>query len=100
MRCSTTFCVWVLVIGVARSGRAQVAVLDGTNLVQTTSTAISTAHMLENAIQQVQLMQQTLKSVDPTSVSSLQNLISEGQLSYQVLRGDMNALGFGLGDVN
>jgi P-type conjugative transfer protein TrbJ len=89
-----------VLMGAARSARAQWAVVDATNLVQTTSTALNTLHTVENMIQQVKLMQQTLQSLDPTSFSGLQNLIGQGQLSYQILRGDINALGFALTDVN
>lgn len=92
-----------LVVGLvclARPARAQWAVIDATNLVQTTSTAISTAQTVKNMIEQVRLMQQTLKSLDPTSFSGLQTLIGQGQVTYQSLRNDVTALGFALGDVN
>jgi P-type conjugative transfer protein TrbJ len=77
-----------------------VAVFDATNLVQTTSTAVSSAETLLNMIQQVRLMQQTLQSLNPKSFSGLQALISQGQITYQSLRNDVAALGFALGDVN
>jgi P-type conjugative transfer protein TrbJ len=84
----------------ARPVRAQVAVFDATNLVQTTSTAVSSAETLLNMIQQVRLMQQTLQSLNPKSFSGLQSAINQGQITYQSLRNDVTALGFALGDVN
>jgi P-type conjugative transfer protein TrbJ len=86
--------------GAARTVRAQWAVLDATNLIQTTSTALSTAKTVENMIQQVSLMRQTLQSINPTSFTGLQNLIGQGQMNYQTLRGDTHALGFAVADVN
>lgn len=85
---------------VARPARAQFAVIDATNLVQTTSTAISTARTLQNMIQQVELMRQTLQALNPTSFSDLQSLISQGQMTYQMLNNNIAAIGFALQDVN
>jgi len=85
---------------IARPAHAQFAVIDATNLVQTTSTAISTAQTLENMIQQVQLMRQTLQTLNPTSFSGLQSLISQGQMTYQMLSNNITALGFAIQDVN
>jgi len=84
----------------ARPACAQFAVLDVTNLVQTTSTAISTAQTVANMIQQVKLMKQTLQKLDPTSFTGLQSIIGQGQVTYQSLRNDVTALGFALGEVN
>jgi type IV secretion system protein TrbJ len=84
----------------ARPALAQFAVIDATNLVQTTSTAISTAQTLENMIQQVQLMRQTLQSLNPRSFSDLQSLISQGQMTYQMLSNNIASIGFALQDVN
>ncbi len=92
-------CAFVLVAG-ARQARAQFAVIDATNLVQTTSTAISTAQTLENMIQQVNLMRQTLQTLNPTSFSSLQGILTQGQMTYQMLSNNIAALGFALQDVN
>jgi P-type conjugative transfer protein TrbJ len=88
------------VLAGARAARAQFAVVDATNLVQTTSTAISTAKTVENIIQQVNLMRQTLQSLDLSSFSSLQGLLSQGQVTYQMLSNSITALGFALQDVN
>ena len=85
---------------VARPARAQFAVIDATNIIQSTATAISTAETVENMIQQIELMRQTLKSIDPRSFSGLQSLINQGQVTYQSLSSDINGLGFALHDVN
>jgi P-type conjugative transfer protein TrbJ len=82
------------------TARAQLAVADAGNLAQTTATAISTAQTLQNMIQQVNLMRQTLQSLSPTSFSSLQTLLAHGQMTYQTLSNSITALGFGLQDVN
>ena len=95
-------CATVLALGTlgGATAHAQFAVFDATNLIQTTSTAISTAQTLQNMIQQVSLMRQTLATINPTSFSGLQSLISQGQLTYSMLNGDVTALGFALQDVN
>jgi type IV secretion system protein TrbJ len=92
-------CVVALAV-MARPARAQFAVIDATNLVQTTSTALSTAQTLENMIQQVQLMRQTLQTLNPTSFSDLRSLITQGQMTYQALSSNIAAIGFALADVN
>jgi type IV secretion system protein TrbJ len=79
---------------------AQFAVVDATNLIQTTATAFSTAQTVANMIQQVNLMRQTLQSINPTSFSGLKTLISQGQLDYQTMSNNITALGFALQDVN
>ena len=90
-------------VGIALTGasaRAQWAVLDASNLVQTTETAISTAKTVDNMIQQVNLMKQTLETLDPSSFSSLRSLLARGQITYAALSQDISALGFALSDVN
>lgn len=88
------------VLGVGRAARAQFAVVDAANLIQTTATALSTAQTVENMIRQVNLMRQTLQTINPTSFSGLQSLFSEGQMNYQTLSNNINTLGFALGEVN
>jgi P-type conjugative transfer protein TrbJ len=83
-----------------RPAGAQLAVLDGTNLVQTTSTAVSTARTVENMIQQVGLMRQTLQTVNPTSFYGVESLINQGQMTYLTLTNNVASLGFALGNVN
>ena len=91
----------------ARTAEAQFAVLDPTNLVQNTLTALKTAQMVLNTYQQIELMKdqiqnqvQTLRSIDPRSLASLQNLLSQGQLTYNVIRSDVNSVGFSVQEVN
>jgi P-type conjugative transfer protein TrbJ len=90
----------MLVIGTTRAGQAQVAVHDATNLIQTTSTAIATARMVQGMIQQIQLMRQTLESIDPRSFTGLETLLMQGQMDYRTLTNDVNALSFVLTDVS
>jgi P-type conjugative transfer protein TrbJ len=99
-------CLTVLVVVVSLAfvqqplARAQLAVIDNSNLVQTTATAISAAQTVTNMIQQVNLMKQTLETVNPTTFTGLQALLSQGQLSYRILSNNVSALGFALQDVN
>lgn len=88
------------ITGVRAPARAQVAVLDGSNLVQTTATALSTAQMVSNMIQQINLMRQTLETVNPTSFTGLQTLLGQSQLTYRTLTNSVTALGFELQAVN
>jgi P-type conjugative transfer protein TrbJ len=82
------------------SARAQLAVVDGSNLVQTTATALSTARTVSNMIQQVNLMRQTLQTINPATFAGLEALLTQGQLDYRMLTYDVNALGLALRDVN
>jgi P-type conjugative transfer protein TrbJ len=90
----------VVFIGVRVPARAQIAVLDGSNLVQTTATALSTAQMVSNMIQQVNLMRQTLETVNPSTFAGLQTLLGQTQLTYRTLTNSVTALGFELQAVN
>jgi type IV secretion system protein TrbJ len=96
---SSAACV-LAIFGGARSARAQWAVIDASNLAQTTSTALSAMHTLETMVEQATMMKQALQSMAPTSFSGLQTLLDEGQLAYQTMRGDVDALGFALSDVS
>lgn len=97
-------CQWLsaamVLVGTARPGRAQVAVHDASNLIQTTSTALATARMVQGMIQQIQLMQQTLQSIDPRSFAGLETLLMQGQMDYRMLTSDVDALGFVLTGVS
>lgn len=90
----------VAVLVTATPARSQWAVVDASNLIQTTATAISTAKTVDNMIQQVELMRQTLATLDPASFAGLRNLLDRGQLSYAALSQDISTLGFALSDVN
>ena len=84
----------------ARTARGQLAVADASNLIQSTSTAISTARTVENVIEQVNLMRQSLQSIDPRSLWGLEAILGQGQMTYQMLSNNITALGFALQDVN
>lgn len=90
----------VAITGVQAPAHAQVAVLDGSNLVQTTATALSTAQMVSNMIQQINLMRQTLETVNPSTFAGLQTLLGQSQLTYRTLTNSVTALGFELHAVN
>lgn len=90
----------IVVIATTRSGDAQVAVHDASNLIQTTSTAIATARMVQGMIQQLQYMRQTLESIDPRSFTGLESLLMQGQMDYRTLTNDVSALTFVLTDVS
>jgi P-type conjugative transfer protein TrbJ len=79
---------------------AQFTVFDASAIIQTTATALSTAETVVNTLKQVELMRQTLATLDPTSFSGLQGLLGQGQLSYQTLKNDIDAMGFAIADVN
>jgi hypothetical protein len=49
-------------------------------LVQTTATALSTAQLVNNMIQQMKLMGQTLETVNPATFSGLETILSQGRL--------------------
>ena len=87
-------------VGARAPARAQVAVHDVSNLVQTTAAALSAAQMVSNMIQQINLTKQTLETVNPTTFSGLETLLSEGQLTYNTLTNNVTALGFALQAVN
>jgi P-type conjugative transfer protein TrbJ len=88
------------VVGAGGPARAQLAVSDATNLVQSTATALATAQMLQNMIQQVNLMRQSLQTINPASFYGLEALLGQGQMSYMALTNNISALGFALADVN
>jgi P-type conjugative transfer protein TrbJ len=90
----------IVVVATTRVGQAQVAVHDASNLIQTTSTAIATARMVQGMIQQIQLMRQTLESIDPRSFAGLETLLMQGQMDYRTLTNDVNALSFVLTNVS
>jgi P-type conjugative transfer protein TrbJ len=91
----------------ARPAQAQVAVADAANLAQSTITAAKTAQNVLNTLQQIEMMKiqlqyqlQTLRGLDPRSFSDLQRLLGDGTLPYQMIRGDVDSLGFQIQDVN
>jgi P-type conjugative transfer protein TrbJ len=101
MKTASVSCATALTLAALGSpAHAQFAVIDASNLIQSTATAIATAQTVQNMIQQVSLMRQTLATVNPASFAGLQTLIGQGQVTYSMLNGDVTALGFALQDVN
>jgi P-type conjugative transfer protein TrbJ len=94
-------------VSVVRPAQAQWVVSDPTNLIQNTSTALSTAKTVLWTYQQVKQMQsqignqlQSLKSLDPRSFDSLMALIDQGKLTYAMIRSDVDSLGFSVKEIN
>ena len=97
----------VALLGLGGSARAQWAVVDAGNIAQSVLTAANTAKTVANTLEQIELMKtqiqnqlQTLKSLDPTSFSSLMNLLDQGNLTYAMIRTDVASLGFSVQQVN
>jgi type IV secretion system protein TrbJ len=91
----------------ARVAQAQWAVVDASNLIQTTLTAVKTAQTVANTYTQIELMRnqiqnqlQTLQSIDPRSLAGLRSLLSQGQMTYNMIRSDVDSVGFTVQDVN
>ena len=97
----------VLLVSATRSAEAQWAVADAANLVQNTMTALKTAQTVVNTLQQIELMKsqiqnqlQTLRSIDPTTITGLQQLLSAGQLTFSMIQNDVSSIRFDIADVN
>jgi len=91
----------------SRSAWGQFAVIDGTNLVQNTITAIKTAALVVNTLQQIDLMKsqitnqlETLKSIDPTTIAGIEQLISLGKITANMIEDDASVIRYNLADVN
>jgi P-type conjugative transfer protein TrbJ len=96
-----------LVVCTARPAHAQWAVADATNLIQNTTTALKTAQTVVNTLQQIELMKQqiqnelqTLKSIDPTTIAGLEQLISASQMTYSMIEDDASVIKYNIADVN
>jgi P-type conjugative transfer protein TrbJ len=94
-------------VSVARPAHAQWAVFDGTNLAQNALTAARTLQTVYNTYteidkmkEQIQNQLQTLKSIDPTTVSGLLQLIQTGQLTFSMIKDDVSLIGYNVGDIN
>jgi P-type conjugative transfer protein TrbJ len=86
---------------------AQAAVIDASNLVQTTATAISTYNTLQQMYEQVKTAQnqlrnqvESLRTLDPTSFASLKQAVADGQFTFEQLKGDIDSFGYGVKSVN
>ena len=102
-----TVAAFVAVVAAAPAARAQIPVTDAGNLVQNTPTALKTAQMLINTYTQIDQLRtqiqnqlQMLKSIDPTTFSGLQALLSQGQFTYAMLEGDLSSIGYNIDAVN
>jgi P-type conjugative transfer protein TrbJ len=102
---------WSAVVGLLLCApvvaRAQIAVVDPTNLVQNTLTAVNSVQVVLNTIQQIAQLQaqiqnqlQTLKSIDPKTIAGLQQLISAGQLTFGLISDDASVIKYNLAQVN
>jgi P-type conjugative transfer protein TrbJ len=106
-RIAFTVAAFVAVVAAAPSARAQIPVTDAGNLLQNTTTALKAAQMLINTYTQIDQLRtqiqnqlQMLKSIDPTTFSGLQALLSQGQFTYAMLQGDLSSIGYNIDAVN
>jgi P-type conjugative transfer protein TrbJ len=97
----------LLLLFAARPARAQWAVFDGTNLATNALTAARTLQTVYNTYQQIEQMKQqiqnqlqTLKSIDPTTISGLVQLINTGQLTSSMIKDDLSVIGYNVADIN
>jgi P-type conjugative transfer protein TrbJ len=91
----------------AGQAQAQTPVVDHTNLLQNIKNALQTAQLVENTAQQLQTMQaqlryqiQNLSTINPASISGLLSLINQTQMTFNMLQGDLNSIGYTVGLVN
>lgn len=91
----------------ARSANAQFAVIDAGNLIQNTTTALSTAQTLVNTYTQIDQLRsqianqlQTLEAINPTSFSDLKRLLATTQVIYSDIQGNLTSISYNVGDVN
>jgi P-type conjugative transfer protein TrbJ len=84
-----------------RPARAQLAVVDQSNLLQNIKTALQTAQLVINTANQLQVMKmqlqyqlQNLKTIDPSSITGLINTINQVQMTFATLQGDINSIGY------
>jgi type IV secretion system protein TrbJ len=97
----------VLLALAARTANAQFAVIDAGNLIQNTTTALSTAQTLINTFTQINQLRsqiqnqvQTLATINPTSFSDLQRLFATSQLAYSSIRNSLTSISYDVGSVN
>jgi len=98
---------FVAFVGVGGVARAQFAVVDAGNIAQSVLTVANTAKTVANTLQQIEQMKtqiqnqlEMLKSIDPTSFTSLMALIDQGKLTYGMIRNDVDSLGFSVQEIN
>jgi P-type conjugative transfer protein TrbJ len=102
-----SFAVVAALIGVGRSARAQVAVVDASSIAQSIKTVLNTAQTVSNTYTQIQNQKtqienelQTLKSIDPRTFSSVMTLIDQGKLTYGMIQNDIDSMGFTVQQIN
>lgn len=88
-------------------GHAQMAVVDHSNLMQNIKTALQTAQVVTNTANQLQVMEtqleyqiENLKTISPASVSGLLTLLNQTQMTFNMLQGDLNSIGYTANLVN
>jgi P-type conjugative transfer protein TrbJ len=90
-----------------RLGDAQMAVVDHSNLIQNIKTALQTAQLVTTTANQLQVMEaqlqyqlENLKTINPASISGLLALINQTQMTFNMLQGDLNSIGYTANVVN
>jgi P-type conjugative transfer protein TrbJ len=90
-----------------RLGDAQMAVVDHSNLIQNIKTALQTAQLVTTTANQLQVMEaqlqyqlENLKTINPASISGLLTLINQTQMTFNMLVGDLNSIGYTVNVVN
>ena len=90
-----------------RLGDAQMAVVDHSNLIQNIKTALQTAQLVTTTANQLQVMEaqlqyqlENLKTINPASISGLLTLINQTQMTFNMLQGDLNSIGYTANVVN
>jgi P-type conjugative transfer protein TrbJ len=97
----------VAVVVLPRLGHAQTAVIDHINLIQNIKTALQTAQLVTTTANQLQVMEaqlqyqlENLKTTNPASISGLLTLINQTQMTFNMLQGDLNSIGYTANVVN
>ena len=90
-----------------RLGDAQMAVVDHSNLIQNIKTALQTAQLVTTTANQLQVMEaqlqyqlENLKTINPASISGLLTVINQTQMTFNMLQGDLNSIGYTANVVN
>lgn len=91
----------------ARAADAQFAVVDAGNLIQNTTTALSTAQTLINTFTQIEQLRsqiqnqlQTLATINPASFSDMKRLLATTQVLYSDIQGSLTSIRYNVVDVN
>jgi len=97
----------ITVCCIERAAQAQWAVVDAGNIAQSITIATNTYNTVQNTLTQIERLKdqitnqlQTLKSIDPTTFSGLKTLLTDGKMTYDMLRQDVDSIGYNVNDVN